>query len=785
MTPSDPKNSAGSSGGSRADSAAQAIIGREIGGDFLIRRKIGQGGMGTVYEAWQNSLRRIVAIKILSNSAGLTENAIARFQLEAQAAAKLHHTNIVPIFAQGEHEGLYYYAMELVPGFSLNELIASLRGESPKPLDLTATRVVSTDGTGGGSLDGSAASSGGGDSGSSLSSVLSQASQMRFDRVAEMIASAADGLEYAHAHGVIHRDIKPHNFLCGEDGRLRIADFGLARVLEQPGMTVTGEFVGSPLYMSPEQITGSSADVGPHTDIYSLGATLYEWLVLRPPFPGETREQVISRIVQEEPAPPRSVNPKIPVDLETICLKALQKSPNRRYAAAADMAADLRRFVARQAINAKREGVFGKLGKFVGRNRGAVLVAGILVAVGSLLWGLQSKRVNVLSEQKEEVIASNRDAQKRANAAEERVDQLEEEKRRLTETLGNAPIESGLAQLGADVLGDVADAFRASVSFDVGDGELASAPTPENIDENIDLASEDRRLIDLFVEEFLQAMRRDERRVAEMSSSGNPVDERAAMYFREALLADGVEQALSLANLTLQSQFDHSGALQLRSLLNLARGEYDKAIADANLLVNVRGDSSAGFLVRGLVRFFAGQRAESLADLNRAVQIEPRNPVVWVSRGAVRSRLGQYITAIDDFQTATGLVPLHVAATEERALALDRLRTFVTKELAERIEQDSTNYELRIQRGDLFYYLGEYDNAMADFSTASNLVEEPPSTLIGKLYMTQQRLRDAKRPVSDAKPQASARPHRESVIKPVPITFRAFVVRFVGDWIRG
>ncbi len=146
-----------------------------------------------------------------------------------------------------------------------------------------------------------------------------------------MIAEVADALEYAHQQGVIHRDIKPSNLLLSPAGRLSVNDFGLARMLEQPGMTITGELVGTPLYMSPEQITAGRVPMDHRTDIYSLGATLYELLTLRPPFAAEQRDQLLAQIIQKDPTPPRKVNGKVPVDLETICLKAMDKDPDRRY----------------------------------------------------------------------------------------------------------------------------------------------------------------------------------------------------------------------------------------------------------------------------------------------------------------------------------------------------------------------------------------------------------------------------------------------------------------------
>ncbi|MHC4698073.1 MAG: protein kinase domain-containing protein [Planctomycetota bacterium] len=383
-------------------------------GDFEIGREVGRGGMGIVYQARQVSLNRKVALKVLGTSLGMTSRAVVRFRREAEAAAKLHHTNIVPIYATGEEDGTHFYAMEFVEGPSLNLVIRQMqiarradpRAEPfptksgaradlhPVPgADATPTESLrDLDGDTTASAlpawvaqtlcpDSSSATTAGTvtDSSSSLT-----ASNDYLDTIAKMIADVADGLDYAHNHGVIHRDMKPSNLLLSPDGRLSINDFGLARMLEQPGMTTTGEFMGSPLYMSPEQIAVGRAPLDHRTDIYSLGATLYELLTLAPPFLGKRRDQVIAQIMHKEPKPPRRVNAKIPVDLETICLKALEKDPDRRYQTAGQMAEDLRCFVNRFAISAKRAGPVTRTVKWVRRRPTvAAMIVVSLLAVGA------------------------------------------------------------------------------------------------------------------------------------------------------------------------------------------------------------------------------------------------------------------------------------------------------------------------------------------------------------------------------------------------------------------
>ncbi len=354
------------------------LIHRRLG-DFEIVREIGRGGMGVVYEALQLSLHRCVALKILTSSLSLTPRAIERFQREAEAAAKLHHGNIVPVYATGEHDGLHFYVMELIAGPSLDHVLRRLRQEQaprtgkkhlaetmPPELLATGPHVPSvTPSPGDSSLS----------SGSGF-----------FDTVARLTAGVADALEHAHQNGVIHRDIKPANLLLAPDGRLCLNDFGLARLLEQPGMTMEGEFVGTPAYMSPEQVTAGRIPLDHRTDIYSLGATLYELLTLQPPFTGERREQLLAQVVHKEPKAPRKVNKKVPVDLETICLKALDKDPDRRYQSAAQLADDLRAFVNQLTIQARRAGVIHRLGKWGRRNpwlagaQAAVLLLAVFAA---------------------------------------------------------------------------------------------------------------------------------------------------------------------------------------------------------------------------------------------------------------------------------------------------------------------------------------------------------------------------------------------------------------------
>jgi serine/threonine protein kinase len=348
-------------------------------GDFEIESRLGNGGMGIVYRARQLSLNRLVALKVLRPGLALTRHGLARFRREAEAAAKLHHTNIVAVYAEGEDHGLCYYAMELIEGQSLQRVLRGLQkqqaprppgGETidwvpgPPPADLTPGSATT--------LSGSGTDAG------------------YFDTVARWMADAADALDYAHQQRVIHRDIKPANLMLSSNGRLTILDFGLARLLEEAGVTVSGDFLGTPRYMSPEQVAAGRTRVDHRTDIYSLGATIYELLTLQPAVAGKTREQVVTQILTRDPVRPRRLNRKIPVDLETICLKAMEKDPERRYATAGALADDLRRYLNRYAISAKRSGPVTRLIKLGARHKLATAACSVMlilaVVAGITTW---------------------------------------------------------------------------------------------------------------------------------------------------------------------------------------------------------------------------------------------------------------------------------------------------------------------------------------------------------------------------------------------------------------
>jgi len=384
-------------------------------GDYRIVREAGRGGMGIVFEAWQVSLGRRVALKILPLAASADPRHLRRFRLEAQAAGHLHHPHIVPVHAVGSERGVHYYAMQFIEGRSLADLARDLRRgpastdveDDPRPAGrpTTLTRPATP---------GPAAPP---PSGPAPPPPMAFVTSSR--EVARLGVQAAEALEHAHGLGIVHRDIKPANLLIQPDGHLWVADFGLARFGAEDDLTRTGDLLGTLRYMSPEQATARRVAVDHRTDIYSLGATLYELLAGRPAFDGHDRQELLRRIAQEDPAPPRRADPSIPRDLETAVLKAMAKEPEGRYATAGEMADDLRRFLADEPVRARRPAAPERAARWARRHRVALTSAAaalvLALGVGSALLWRQALRTERAYDQQRKILNLFFSRQERAN----------------------------------------------------------------------------------------------------------------------------------------------------------------------------------------------------------------------------------------------------------------------------------------------------------------------------------------------------------------------------------
>src|SRR5438105_6240220 len=348
-------------------SASAAELLGELG-DYELLEEVGRGGQGVVFRARQKSLNRTVALKVINLGQWASQAHLRRFRLEAEAAARLEHPGIVPIHEVGERDGSCYFSMKFVEGGQLDEVVRR------KPMSIR--------------------------------------------QAAELIAKVAHTVHYAHEHGILHRDIKPGNILLDAKGEPHLTDFGLARLVEsESSVTHTLEVLGTPSYMAPEQAVGNNAAISSVTDVYGLGAVLYQLLTGQPPFAGGTTYETIKLLLDTEPRKPRLLNPKIDRDLSTICLKCLEKDPKRRYSSALALAEDLERWLKHEPIQARRTGIFARGKKWVQRNPNSALLTASLVALaaaaGWIIWkselirqplttGIAVLPFESLSEQKEQ-----------------------------------------------------------------------------------------------------------------------------------------------------------------------------------------------------------------------------------------------------------------------------------------------------------------------------------------------------------------------------------------------
>ncbi len=302
-------------------------------GDYELESEIARGGMGVVYKARQVTLNRPVAVKMILAGQLADDVSVDRFYAEAEAAANLKHPNIVAIHEVGEHDGQHYFSMDYIKGRNLAEWAAG------RPVAAL--------------------------------------------QAATLVRTIADAIHYAHQRGTLHRDLKPSNVLIDAEHVPHVTDFGLAKIAgSERNFTQTGDILGTPNYMPPEQASGRRDQIGPHSDVYALGAILYELLTGQPPFQSSNPMDTLLKVIEADPIAPRARNPEIPPDLETICLKCLEKSPQRRYPSARDLAEDLDRFIRHEPVHARPASLVRKAASWTRRRPGALAAAAALIVFG-------------------------------------------------------------------------------------------------------------------------------------------------------------------------------------------------------------------------------------------------------------------------------------------------------------------------------------------------------------------------------------------------------------------
>ena len=648
---------------------AAAMLG-ELG-DYELLQEVGRGGQGVVFRARQKSLNRTVALKVISLGQWASTAHLKRFRREAEAAASLDHPGIVPIHEVGERDGSCYFSMQFIEGGQLDEVI--------------------------------------------------RRSPISIRQAAELIAKVARTVHYAHEHGILHRDIKPGNILLDKDGEPHLTDFGLARLLDtQSSVTRTIDVLGTPSYMAPEQAAGETTKLNKATDVYGLGAVLYQLLTGQPPFAGGTTYETIRLLRDTEPRQPRLLNAKIDRDLSTICLKCLEKDPQRRYSSALALAEDLEHWLKHEPIDAKRSGFFTHARKWVRRNpTSAFLVASLVAFAAALGWNVwkselisrpATKSIAVLpfanlSDEKanayfaegiqDEILtklAAIRDLKVISRTSTAKYQSKPDDLKTVAQELGVSTILEGAVQRAGDKVRvnvhlidartvthlwaksydrDFKDvlAVESEVSQQIADALRANlSPSESQVLSSV--RTHDTEAYDLFLRgeyEFHQA---------EGSLAAEAYD-RADAFYRQALARDPrfADAAAELARSRLSRHW-------FVSPLAPAELEEVKSLIDRALVL--APNSPEAHFALGLFFYWGHRQYENaLAEFNRTLELQPNNVDARAFCAWVYRRRGEWERSLADSQRAEELDPRDASIPTNIGVTCNMLRLWKDAERAE------------------------------------------------------------------------------------------------------
>jgi tetratricopeptide (TPR) repeat protein/predicted Ser/Thr protein kinase len=631
-------------------------------GKYVLLRELGAGGMGVVFKAWQTDLRRLVALKFIRGVEAQED--LERFFREAQLAATLSHPAIAPIYESGVHDGKHFFAMQYVEGMTLDRWVAT----APRP---------------------------------------------PIRQAVDILARVAEAVEYAHEHGIIHRDLKPANVMVDRRGRAYVMDFGLAKsVRTGSSLTGTGFAVGTPSYMSPEQAQGETDAIGPRSDIYALGAILYEIGTGRPPFLGENAVQVLMDVVHRDPVSPRRLNPKLHPELETVTLRALEKDPARRYPTAQEFGADLGRWLVGEPVLARPVGTLSRLVRKIRKHKlalagGVAILAGLSLAVGT--WAFRAREKWTRSDAKpyyEEAASLFDQADKVRFLSKPSEDALTQYRSQLRQAEKNAlsavTRDPGFAE-AYFLLGKI---HRLQLSYPRSEADLGRAITldPGHLRAYLERAM--LRLEQLAIQgSFETIMQRTSTRLPQFTwTKEDPGSDRLRAQIREDLEAagrlagreyekallrganelvlwrpgplDGLRRAEEHLLRARSLMANDPVPLRLLSMGRLLQADYSGAADYAAGMIEIAPNDRALLYVAAVTLLYAERHDQALAAVERALRIDPGTPSLLNIRGNLRTRKKDYDGAREDFERALEAEPRNTTLLHNLAYLFHETKRF-------------------------------------------------------------------------------------------------------------
>ncbi|MFH1227619.1 MAG: tetratricopeptide repeat protein [Planctomycetota bacterium] len=643
-------------------------------GKYSIERKLGQGGMGAVYLALDPALNRRVALKVItSNDAELLE----RFQREASAVAKLKHPNIVQVYEAGVINKQHYFTMDFIEGAGLDKLIASKQ----KP---------------------------------------------NAQNIARIIYQVASALHYAHSQKIIHRDIKPANILVDNQGKAYIADFGLVKQLTglDRSLTMTGTTVGTPDYMPPEQAMGRKDEIDPRSDIFSLGATLYHCITGRVPFIGKEIYEVLSKVINDEPPAPSTIMRMIPKDLETICLKCLNKDKAKRYQTAGALAQDLKRYLEGGSIIAKRTSSISKLWIKATKNKIAGLAtAGAIVVVIAVVIGLmvssagKKKEIDSYRAEAEKAFESKSydeaktwcDKVLALSPGDEKMQSLLKKSEKIIKAQEDKKQQEDKQAKEAAAKAQKAVDLRAEAKAIL--DRAAGAPTP---DQKIKLA-QDALAIDPTFGDAYQAIGYAYKEKMESGLAGNQSSDKYRELIDKAYgcFTKAIETTPTLA-------YSYYERAQIKKQIY---NKLEEAIPDFKKVLEYDPKSHIAYFARAIIEEDKKQYDDAIKSYTKAIELYPEYDMAYNNRGVIYKDKKEMDKAFADYDKAIELNPKFYEAYNNRGLMYQK-RGDIDKALADynrAMELKPDSSEVYYNRGYAYQIMEEFDKAIADYTKATGL----------------------------------------------------------------